>query len=86
MAEPPEKKFKIEAVEKAHRIIRNSVVVPAIPISSESTAVSVSVRAGYYLTANGQWRKKPTPRSYVFEGCFFDLYGFGPAVLYMCIC
>ena len=29
MAEPPEKKFKIEAVAKAHQIIRNSVVVPA---------------------------------------------------------
>ena len=32
MAEPPEKKFKIEAVAKAHRIIRNSVVVPVPPI------------------------------------------------------
>ena len=30
MAEPPEKKFKIEAVAKAHRIIRNSTVVPII--------------------------------------------------------
>ena len=63
MSEPPEKKFKTEAVAKAHQIIRNSVVVPAIPISSESTAVGVSERAGYYLTANGRWRKIPTPRS-----------------------
>ena len=90
MAEPPEKKFKIEAVEKAHRIIRNSAVVPIItpavvlappvapivaivvppvfpPVIAADSA-SVGLRAGYYQTANGQWKKKPTPRSTVTSG------------------
>ena len=135
MSEPPEKKFKTEAVAKAQRIFRNSAVVPTPPIVVETSAegqyrtasgvlykrtatgqwrkqssssagpsppivapviivtpivadsstpvvasdfeefppviladsasVGLSARAGYYQTANGQWRKRPTPRSTV---------------------
>ncbi len=58
MSEPPEKKFKNEAVAKAQRILRNSVVVPEIPISSELTSVGSSAMSGYYQTAAGQWKKR----------------------------
>ena len=46
MAEPPEKKFKIEAVAKAHRIIRNSVVVPVpsiVPIITPAVVLAPPV-------------------------------------------
>ena len=59
MSEPPEKKFKNEAVAKAQRILRNSVVVPETPISSELTSVGSSSMSGYYQTATGQWKKRP---------------------------
>ena len=58
MSEPPEKKFKNVAVAKAQRILRNSVVVPEITISSELTSAGSSAMSGYYQTAAGQWKKR----------------------------
>ena len=68
MSEPPEKKFKTEAVAKAHQIIRNSVVVPVpsivaiqtvppvvqvIPVVSVPSVVT-NVAGGEYQTGAGQ--------------------------------
>ena len=61
MSEPPEKKFKSEAVAKAQRILRNSAVVPTPPIVVETSAEGQYRTASgvlYKRTATGQWRKQ----------------------------
>ena len=61
MSEPPEKKFKTEAVAKAQRILRNSAVVPTPPIVVETSAEGQYRTASgvlYKRTATGQWRKQ----------------------------
>ena len=84
MSEPPEKKFKNEAVAKAQRILRNSVVVPETPISSELTSVGSSAMSGYYQTASGQWKKRPrssTPVPVAAPVVASDFEEFPPVIL-----